>query len=276
MTTYYYVTDWKDHLIDTSLFHQRYGHENPKEFPIKNRIQIAAHVNIGNFELGVAAKSEITNFIDITSDTRPDDPSIKLHSGLYYHCNDVFHPEIGDIRLQFTTAGIEGNYVRFASDESFCIRSSNHWFRLQYTIVGQYENGLIVPYETSIETNVLIILSGRHSIEDAFHAAHYERKLQSWGLRFIGWVLLFFAVTCTSELISIALIDLPFASAVLPNSQQPLYGNIILSLSMAFVISALCWLVLRPWVGAGMLCAAISPFLLCARGIVHSYQRVDT
>lgn len=89
-------------------------HENPKIFPIKNRVQIAAHVNIGNFELDAAAKSEIMNFIDITSDTRPDDPSIKMHSGLYYHCTDVFNPEIGDIRLQFTTAGIEGNYVRIS------------------------------------------------------------------------------------------------------------------------------------------------------------------
>lgn len=137
-------------------------------------------------------------------------------------------------------------------------------------------HGMVVPYETSIETHVLIILPGRHSIGDAFHAAHYERKLQSWGLRFIGWVLLFFAVTCTSELISISLIDLPFASAILPNGQHPLYGNIILSLSMAFVISALCWLVVRPWMGVGMLCAAVSPFLFCARSIARSYQRVGT
>lgn len=276
MTTYYYEKDWRDRLIDSSLFHIRYGHENPKEYPIKNRIQIAPHVNIGHFELGTAAKSEITTFIDITSDTRPEDSSIKLHSGLYYHCDDVFNPEIGDVRLQFTTAGIEGNYVSFSLRASFVVLITFVCSTLQYTIVGQFENGLIVPYETSIETNVMIVLSGRHSIEDAFHAAHYERKLQSWGLRFIGWVFLFFAVTCTSELLSIALIDLPFASAVLPNSQQPLYGNILLSVSMAFVISAMCWLVLRPWVGAGMLCAAISPFLFCARGIVHSYQRVGT
>lgn len=105
------MTEWRDHLIDSSLFHNRYGHENPKVFPLENRVQIAPHVNIGNFELGHGVKSEINNFIDITSDTRPEDPSVKLHSGLYYHCSDVFSPEIGDIRLQFTTAGIEGNYV---------------------------------------------------------------------------------------------------------------------------------------------------------------------
>lgn len=110
--TYYYTQDWRDKLVDSSLFYIRSGHENPKEFPIKNRILTANHVLIGNYELSAEAKSKIDNYIEITSDTRPEDPAIKLHSGLYYHCNDVFSPEIGDIRLQFLTAGIEGNFVR--------------------------------------------------------------------------------------------------------------------------------------------------------------------
>lgn len=109
--TYYYTMDWRDKLVDSSLFYIRSGHENPKEFPIKNRVQTANHVLIADYELGAAAKAEITNYIEITSDTRPEDPAIKMHSGLYYHCNDVFNPEVGDIRLQFLTAGIEGNFV---------------------------------------------------------------------------------------------------------------------------------------------------------------------
>lgn len=109
--TYYYTMDWRDNVVDSSRFYFRSGHENPKEFPIKNRIQIASHVQIGSFEMNAAVKDEIKNYIEITSDTRPEDPAIKLHSGLYYHCNDVFNPEIGDIRLQFLTAGIEGMFV---------------------------------------------------------------------------------------------------------------------------------------------------------------------
>lgn len=109
--TYYYTMDWRDKLVDSSTFYIRSGHENPKEFPIKNRLQIANRALIGSYDLGLKAKAEISNFIEVTSDTRPDDPAIKMHSGLYYHCNDVFNPEIGDIRLQFLTAGIEGNFV---------------------------------------------------------------------------------------------------------------------------------------------------------------------
>lgn len=119
--------DWRDKIVDSSRFYIRSGHENPKDFPIKNRVQMAARVLIGNVELGDEAKSKIDNYIEITSDTRPDDASIKLHSGLYYHCNDVFNPEIGDIRLQFLTAGIEGNFVSLANNSMriFSIKTHN-------------------------------------------------------------------------------------------------------------------------------------------------------
>lgn len=124
--TYYYIQDWRDDLVDSSMFHMRLGHENPKQFPIKNRVQTANHVFIGNYELGEEAKSQIKDYIDITSDTRPEDPSVKLHSGLYYHCNNVFSPEIGDIRLQFRTAGVEGNFVRILNYiflKNFCTKN---------------------------------------------------------------------------------------------------------------------------------------------------------
>lgn len=80
-------------------------------FPVNNRIQIASHVAVDDFELGEKAKNAINDFVEITADARPDDSAIKLHSGMYYHCIDVFSPEIGDIRLQFLTAGIESKSV---------------------------------------------------------------------------------------------------------------------------------------------------------------------
>lgn len=141
--------------------------------------------------------------------------------------------------------------------------------------MGKYENSVIVPYTTSINTTVLIVLPGKHTVNDAFYAAHYERKLVAWGWRFIGWVLLFFATTCTSELFVVAVGDIHFFSYFLPNPRQPLYGNVLLSLSAAFSVTALSWLLFRPWLGIGMLIAAASPFIFCTRGLLHSYQPLD-
>lgn len=131
-----------------------------------------------------------------------------------------------------------------------------------------------MPYVTSINTTVLILLPGRHSIEETFDAAHYERKMHSFALRFIGWILLFFSSTCTTDLLTIVLGDIRLFQILLPNPQQPLYGNVLLSLSLAIIITAFCWLLLRPFLAFGMILAATSPFIFCARSIFNSYHRL--
>lgn len=98
-------------MVDTSGFHMRYSHENPTSIPIESRTQLADHVSIGHYELGAAVKTKIDNWVDFTSDARPDDPAVKLHSGFYYHCNDVWNPEVGDVRIMFSFAGLEGSKV---------------------------------------------------------------------------------------------------------------------------------------------------------------------
>lgn len=98
-------------LIDSRNFNIQAGHRNPTKFPIESETQTADAVFMGKYELGAEIKEKFNNFIELTSDTRPEDPSIKLHLGLYYHSNDVFNPEIGDIRLLFSFAGMEGEMV---------------------------------------------------------------------------------------------------------------------------------------------------------------------
>lgn len=131
-----------------------------------------------------------------------------------------------------------------------------------------------MPYVTSIDTNVLILLPGRHTLDEAFDAAHYERKLHAWALRFISWVLLFFSVTCTTELFTVVLGDIRLFAILLPNPEQPLYGNILLSISLAIVLTALCWALFRPLLALGLIFAAASPFIFCARSIINTYHRV--
>lgn len=109
--TYYYTRDWRDKLIDSRSFYIQTGHQNPKQFPIESEIQVADAVYVGRFELGNAIKNKFNNYVELTSDTRPEDPNIKLHLGLYYHTNDIFNPEIGDIRILFSFAGMEGEMV---------------------------------------------------------------------------------------------------------------------------------------------------------------------
>lgn len=91
---YYYTQEWKDKLIDSDRFYIRFGHENPREIPIKSQVQIADEVRIGAFVFGTELKKKFTDYVEVTSDERPERKDIKMHSGLYYHSDDLWNPKV--------------------------------------------------------------------------------------------------------------------------------------------------------------------------------------
>lgn len=178
--TYYYVKVWSDKLIDSRSFYLP-GHNNPTSFPMPNRIQVADHVFVGKYiEVGKEVKDKIHNFLDVTSDTRPEDSSIKMHSGAYYHSEDLFDPQIGDIRIQFQFSGLEGDF---------------------YTVVGKFENGKLVPYVSKMNRKVLLVYKGEMTLEEVFKQEKHNSVKLTWGFRFFGWMLLFLSTTCSASLL---------------------------------------------------------------------------
>lgn len=251
--TYYYSTQWRDKLIDSRSFYIQTGHHNPKKFPVESQTQVADSVFLGRYELGSEIKAKFDKFVELTSDTRPEDPSIKLHLGLYYHSDDVFNPQVGDFRLLFSFSGMEGEL---------------------YTIVGQLHNGKVVPYVTSRNAKILLVYPGEISLAQVFKMEHHAQRLTTWGFRFVGWVCLFFGATCTASLLHIILSRVYYLSSLAPDPRYPAGTNLMLSLSLALVITSVAWALHRPWVGAGLLLAAASPFLYCARTVTQ-YQDMN-
>lgn len=170
-----------------------------REIPLKTVTYIAPYAKVGPLFLSQELKEKFTDFEEVTSDERPDRRDIKLHLGIYYHCRvsissyiislsllfifqDVWNPEVGDIRVQFYYAGLTGEPV---------------------TVIAKQEKGMLVPYTTSKGKVMALLRNGNLNIAEMFSAEHWDAKLATWKLRFYGGVFIYFAVICWSRLLRI-------------------------------------------------------------------------
>lgn len=234
--SYYYFMEWRDKLIDSTSFSTSAGHWNPKEFPIKSQTQINENVKVGNYVLGLDLKEKFGDYIEITSDERPERKDIKLHAGLYYHSHDVWNPEIGDIRIQFSYAGQHGQIV---------------------TLVAMLDDtNTLVPFKSKHGLNISILRLGFFSLEEVFVLEHAQNKFVTWLYRGGGWALLYLGCICLTNILRSLIIRSRFLRDLLPTGHSSL--KMTVSMSMSLFVTALAWMWYRPMLGVFLIIVTVS------------------
>lgn len=255
--SYYYYTEWRDKLIDSTSFAHSVGHWNPKEFPIKSQTQINENVKIGYYNLGLELKEKFNDYVEITSDERPERRDIKLHAGLYYHSHDVWNPEIGDIRIQFSYAGQHGQIV---------------------TLVAMLDDtNSLVPFKSKHGLDVLILRLGFFSLEDVFTLEHAQNRFVTWLYRGGGWALMYLGCICLSNILRSLIMRSRLLRDVLPTSHSSL--KMTVSMSMSIFVTALAWMWYRPILGIFLVIVTLSLLLLTKyfsgnHNIQNNYNRL--
>ncbi|KAL1110213.1 hypothetical protein AAG570_008290, partial [Ranatra chinensis] len=233
---YTYLNEWRDKLVDSNKFRYPTGHHNPKSFPINSGIYISDVVRIGAFVLSDNLKRKFNDFTLVTSDERPERRDIKMHAGLYYHALDVWNPEVGDTRVQFSYAGSSGDVV---------------------SIIGRQigsrlgESGLVMLEPTRVPAEQMITNKHNKNV---------------WMIRLfrtLGWLCVYVSTTFFGHLIHHFEIKKNwfFEFFIMGGKVSPYFS---ISASVSVVIVSSMWLFYKPWIGVGMASMAFFPLFINA------------
>eukprot|EP00096_Caligus_rogercresseyi_P007362 TRINITY_DN25203_c0_g1_i1.p1 TRINITY_DN25203_c0_g1~~TRINITY_DN25203_c0_g1_i1.p1 ORF type:complete len:384 (-),score=74.83 TRINITY_DN25203_c0_g1_i1:230-1381(-) len=236
---YDYYTDWFQDYIPSDDFAHPLGHHNPEDWPINSTISTNSRVKIGGFLLGSDLKEQFDEeFIPFTSDERPPASSgIKMHAGLYFHAKDVWNPEVGDVRIQFSYAGRNGE---------------------PYTVIGMQSGREIRPYITENGEELLLLHQGIKRVDQVFLAERKGTRFQMWAYRFMGWMLSFIGFSCIGSVLEILVDDYPVVRSTLSLGAANL--SFSSSVAVTLLIIGFSWLIYRPVLGIILFIIALSPF----------------
>ncbi|XP_047035160.1 transmembrane protein 43 homolog [Helicoverpa zea] len=240
--TYWYHKDWRDYVVESSLFYIRPGHHNPPSMPMFSETHIAENVKIGWLYLGMDAKRKVNDYYEIWSDSRPERSDIKLHSGFYYHGESALEHEIGDLRIHFSYAGREDDI---------------------YTAVGVVEGGNLQAYSpTRFPTAdpICLLRKGSYSLKQLHDLERRDVNVHTWKYRLVGFVqVVASAMTLHPDWVTLFL-QCQWISSSLRRCTR-FWVNLVLSFSYTLFIIAIPWLVHKPTYGAIVLGAAMVPLL---------------
>ncbi|XP_014360328.2 transmembrane protein 43 homolog [Papilio machaon] len=240
--TYWYHKEWKDYVVDSSLFYIRPGHENPTSMPIFSETHIAESVKIGWLYLSLDVKRKVNDYYEIWSDSRPERSDIKLHSGFYYHGISALEHEVGDLRIHFSYAGREGDI---------------------YTAVGVVESGSLQPYSPvnfPSADPISLLRKGSYTLKFLHDLEKQDANIHTWKYRLVGFIQVFAsAMTLHPDWITLFL-QCKWISGSLRRCSR-LWVNFVLSFSYTLFVMSVPWLIHRPMFGAMVMVGAVLPLL---------------
>jgi hypothetical protein len=238
VTTYTYSKDWSPRLIDSSLFHNPEGHNNPSVMPVTSETWQASKVTVGGFELSSELASKMNRLqpfaIDQTSFNKlPSALKARAHFGgdFYFLGNDPASPAVGDARVSFQV-------VRPAI----------------VSIVARQQGDTLSAYQAKAGNTILLLNYGTVDAPQMFRSAEAKNRELTWIFRGLGFVMLALGIFLILRPLSVLGAVIPILGEIVG------FGLAIVALLIAsclwLLTIAISWFAVRPFVSSCLLLAA--------------------
>lgn len=217
-TTYTYEKKWDEVEHNSDKF-KKPGYNNPK-FLYKSKILSANSGTMGDFKIDHNQISRIGMYRDVEK-LEPVE-GFEIIDSHYYKGHNYSLPEIGDIRISY-------KYVPSGANIS---------------IIGQQNWNNSIGEMATRDGSVYLQYDGILSLDDMLNKYKQSNMLLTFGLRFLGFILMYIGLQLlVSPIVTIARF-VPFLSEIIGSISSFLLGAIALILSLLTI--AIAWFMYRP------------------------------
>uniref|UniRef100_A0A3Q1J8C0 Transmembrane protein 43 n=1 Tax=Anabas testudineus TaxID=64144 RepID=A0A3Q1J8C0_ANATE len=247
-TTYTYNTEWKSELINSRNFDKEIGHQNPRYSSTCKMILYLSNPSdintpkINNFQTLRLREFSAFNL----------DPLITIHDDYFYHTPSPLKPEVGDVRVRFSYAGLSGETSHLGPAQTV-------------SIVAMQRGDKLMPFKTKSGDTLEILHLEELSAEEVFEKEHQHNKMKTWGLRAAGWALMFISIQLTMRIIY-TLVDWVPLLRELVSVGLKIFA-LCVSCSLSLITIGAGWLFYRPLVAVALGALALLPVFLTRSGL---------
>ncbi|KAM7422616.1 hypothetical protein PAMA_010585 [Pampus argenteus] len=255
-TTYTYNTEWKSELINSRNFDKEIGHQNPSAMAVESVTVVAPEVTAGPFYLSKGLVEQINNFQTLSLrdlNAFNLDPFLSIDDDYFYHTQYPRRPEVGDVRVKFSFAGLSGETSRLGPAQTV-------------SIVAMQRDNQLMPFKTKSGDTLEILYLEELSAEEVFMKEHQHNSMKTWGLRAAGWVLMFLSIQLTMRIIY-TLVDWVPVLRELVSVGLKIFA-LCVSCSLSLLTIGVGWLFYRPLVAVALGALALLPVFLARSGLL--------
>lgn len=240
---YRYEQQWDDDLEKSDRFADPSGHRNPPRMPYDGKTFTASQVALGARQLGSLVQ-KLTRFEPAPLEQKdldgmPGDLRARgrLQAGVVYlgadgGAADPNNPRVGDVRITYTQ-----------------VRAG------PVSVIAAQKGAGFEPYQAATG-ELAIVHAGTHSAPEMFSREETANTIMTWGLRFLGFLLMWFGISLLTRPLVVLFEWIPILGSLV-GAGVGLF-SFLLAGFLSLVVIAIAWFAVRPMLSIGLLVLGVA------------------